>query len=138
MTRDEQRAAIIKAMAIAAYATEYDSESYPWGNQSEYTRETLITAQTAAFDAQHDLARVNPIEATEEMVSAGLRHREISQGWLAETFESMAAAGRLTNKRTLPDIDDIQDENFTGGRRSEDFLERVRRGDLHKPPEKQP
>ena len=31
---------------------------------------------------------------------------------------------------SLPDIDDIQDESFTGGRRSEDFLERVRRGEL--------
>lgn len=30
----------------------------------------------------------------------------------------------------LPDIGDIQDESFTGGRRSEDFLERVRRGEL--------
>jgi len=30
----------------------------------------------------------------------------------------------------LPDIGDIRDESFTGGRRSEDFLERVRRGEL--------
>lgn len=30
----------------------------------------------------------------------------------------------------LPDLGDIQDESFTGGRRSEDFLERVRRGEL--------
>lgn len=30
----------------------------------------------------------------------------------------------------LPDIGDLQDKRFTGGRRSEDFLEKVRRGDL--------
>lgn len=30
----------------------------------------------------------------------------------------------------LPDIGDIRDENFTGGPQSEDFLERVRRGEL--------
>ena len=31
---------------------------------------------------------------------------------------------------SLPNIGDIQDKSFTGGRRSEDFLERVRRGEL--------
>lgn len=32
--------------------------------------------------------------------------------------------------RVLPDIDDLQDENFTGGRRTEEFLELLRRGEL--------
>jgi len=36
----------------------------------------------------------------------------------------------LRSRGELPDIDDIQDENFTGGLSSEEYLERIRNGDL--------
>jgi hypothetical protein len=36
----------------------------------------------------------------------------------------------LRNRRDLPDIDDIIDQDFTGGLRSEEYLERLRDGEL--------
>lgn len=36
----------------------------------------------------------------------------------------------LRGRSELPDVDDILDESFTGGLRSEDHLERIRNGDL--------
>jgi len=35
----------------------------------------------------------------------------------------------LRDKKDLPDVDDILDENFTGGTRTEDYLARIRNGD---------
>ncbi len=37
----------------------------------------------------------------------------------------------LRDRSELPDIDDILDENFTGGMRSEDYLAKLRDGDLN-------
>ena len=37
----------------------------------------------------------------------------------------------LRDRSELPDVDDILDENFTGGMRSEDYLARLRDGDLN-------
>lgn len=36
----------------------------------------------------------------------------------------------LRSSNELPDVDDIQDENFTGGLSSEEYLERIRNGGL--------
>lgn len=35
----------------------------------------------------------------------------------------------LRDRKDLPDVDDILDENFTGGMRTEDYLTRIRNGD---------
>jgi len=35
----------------------------------------------------------------------------------------------LRDRSELPDVEDIQDENFTGGLRTEEYLTRLRNGD---------
>jgi hypothetical protein len=80
--RDEHRAKCFEAMECAWPA----SVRVP-------PREALI----AAFDALHGIARVNPIEATEEMVKAG-RFADTNEGYyFSELWRAMSITGDLTD-----------------------------------------
>lgn len=75
-----------------------------------------------------------------------LAHREIDEVWRGRRISvfgtihyrgpgriSQVEASRirfLRSRSELPDIDDIIDPNFTGGLKSEDYLEKLRDGDL--------
>ena len=69
MTRDEYREKCIETMARAAFAAYSEgAKSAAFEYQPESTKRYWINAQNAAFDSLHNVARVNPIEATEEML----------------------------------------------------------------------
>lgn len=85
MTRDEHRAKCIEAIRAAFEAANDDQQRFP----------LLDDCWAAAFDALPSAgARVDPVEATEEMMKAArdARPSTIWYMWLA-----MSAAGDLTN-----------------------------------------
>lgn len=79
MTRDEHRAKCIEAQALAYVKRWQDGAS-------------RADSFAAAFDALHGLARVTPLEATDEMIDAA---KPICPD--IGTYKAMAAAGDLTN-----------------------------------------
>ena len=79
VTRDEARAKCLEAMETA------------W-IKSGANNLKVADAMAAAFDALNGIARVDPIEATEEMIDAGLYYAQLVEIWRA-----MSAAGDLTN-----------------------------------------
>jgi len=102
MTSDEYRAKCIEAEAIAAFERYNDS---PWICASEDEKKHWIWTMTAAFDSIHGIARVVPIEATEEMVKAGSSalvrwessNDPYSANCVTAVYKAMSAAGRLTS-----------------------------------------
>jgi hypothetical protein len=52
---------------------------------------------TIVLDSLHGIARVDPIEATEEMIAAGSDAEGYSEGDIHGIWKAMAAAGDLTN-----------------------------------------
>ena len=83
MTRDEHRAKCIEAMR--------EAYGKAW-SQSKTKKFSWQSGLTAAFDALHGVAFIDPIEATEDMVLAGLSKFTVRQRWRA-----MSARGDLTN-----------------------------------------
>lgn len=86
MTRDEYRKACIEAMEEAFYV------------RSSGEPASVYDCMVAAFDALHGVARVNQIEATEEMINT------LDDSWfdvpicdIGEVFEILSATGDLTN-----------------------------------------
>lgn len=79
MTRDEHRAKCINEMAFRS-GIDYDEAE-------------------VAFDSLHGLARVVPIEATEEMIKAGMAVLVPTMQPIVaeEVFHAMVAAGDLSN-----------------------------------------
>jgi hypothetical protein len=100
MTRDEYRAKCIEAMADLALAGKV---IYADENPKEllFTRDNWIVIMTAAFDALRGIARVNPIEATEEMHVAAKERRESDKAkglptpW-GQVWKAMSTTGDLT------------------------------------------
>lgn len=87
MTRDEQRAACFKAMKVAFINPE-------WPGIPHLSNDEIFTIRiSSAFDSLHGLARVNPIEATEEMLFAARNYFADGLG----AYEAISAAGDLTN-----------------------------------------
>jgi hypothetical protein len=93
MTRDDHRAQCIEAMAAGMYGKGWDgpAEKMPgekmkdvWRN---YARRAFDSLRTAG-------ARVNPVKATEEMLTAARNY--FSDPLTA--YETIAAAGDLTNQ----------------------------------------
>jgi hypothetical protein len=85
---DEHRAKCIDAM-IGAYVLQLKNDSCS----------SLRQCMTAAFDALHGIARVNPIEATEEMCQAAATLGDrVYPGWpgVSGYWDAMSAAGDLT------------------------------------------
>jgi hypothetical protein len=94
MTRDEHRAACIKAMAIAWLS----KRGYPETDVPDWLMRQTIEEQTAALDALRSAgARVVPIEATEEMIDAAYLPESPRRGASREIWDAMSAAGDLTN-----------------------------------------
>ena len=85
MTRDEYRAKCIEAMKAA-----YARPGAPF--VGSLTPDEIFTRRmTAAFDALHGIARVVPVEITEEMMEA------VDWQYPADLlFDTMSAAGDLT------------------------------------------
>jgi hypothetical protein len=83
MTRDEHRAKCIEAMAAEI------SSVCAWPDNRS------VEAAIRAFDSLHGIARVDPIEATEEMMTAGRVRTGIGDRHIIWT--AMSAAGDLTN-----------------------------------------
>lgn len=83
----EQRASIIEAIA-RTLAILYGGNADLWKDFEEEA--------TAIFDAQHGLARVCPIEATEEMIAAA-RELRYMEPVLNQQWRLMSASGDLTN-----------------------------------------
>jgi hypothetical protein len=83
MTRDEHRAECIEAMR-QAMIDDYGEDCLPF---------TLFAV--AAFDSLHGIARVNPVEATGGMVTAGLA--VAGTPMFGAVWRAMSAAGDLTN-----------------------------------------
>jgi hypothetical protein len=88
--RDEHRKACIEAM-IGGYAAVGLSQ----GDIGKFKLHTQ--AITAAFDALHGIARVNPIEATEEMQHAGSIMIDGPWSGARMCYEEMTELGDLTN-----------------------------------------
>ncbi len=96
MTRDEQRAALIEAIekALDDRLSNYIPE---WRSTDAAEEKSLIVATAEQFlNALHDIARVNPIEATEEMLDAGLMEYRLTHT-LSKTWRGMSTIGDLTN-----------------------------------------
>jgi hypothetical protein len=87
VTHDEHRAKCIEAMELA-YADRVTKGNWQF-------RDLMI----AVFDALHNVARVNPIEATNKMVEAGSEKCGPEYGWIGSIsiWNAMSAAGDLTN-----------------------------------------
>jgi hypothetical protein len=100
MTSDEHRAACIEAMCKARY--ESDCVFAHWEEESEDFKENYRRKETFALDSLHDIARVVPVEATEEMHVAAKNTREADKTrglptpW-GKVWRVMSAAGDLTN-----------------------------------------
>jgi hypothetical protein len=92
MTRDERRAKCIETTADALHDMTDDN---PFPRRAELKIATFI------LDSLHGIARINPVEATEEMYAAGWNEGgtdyNMSEGDLRLLFEAMSAAGDLTN-----------------------------------------
>ena len=88
MTRDEHRAKCIITVAMNL-AIIYGGHADRW---KDFEEEAIII-----LDSLHGIARVNPIEATEEMVSiaGGISHNTIDED--KEMWRAMAARADLTN-----------------------------------------
>lgn len=105
-TRARQRAAIIEAMARKHFhviGMQWRARIKPgeisfWDSLPFVEQQIYLDAMAVAFDAQYGLARVCPIEATEEMIEASYicddcrKPRDEKTTWRA-----MSAAGDLTN-----------------------------------------
>jgi hypothetical protein len=92
MTRDDARAKCIEAMALAELHHEYGLVTF--------SPVQILEAEaraTAAFDSLHGIARVNPIEATEEMMMACSEATGLMPMW-ANSWRAMSAVGDLTNQ----------------------------------------
>jgi hypothetical protein len=90
MTPADHRAQCIEAMA-AKYRLEFERI---WsGSRPAYAEAILL--MTAAFDALNGIARVNPVEATQEMIEIGYAAYE-HHGDLDSAFADMAEHGDLT------------------------------------------
>lgn len=87
-SRNEQRAKCIEAMAVA----DCELSGELWNELSEAAREDYRMNARPLFDSLHGLARVNPIEATKEMVDPKVE----SEGQ-RRTWRYMSAAGDITN-----------------------------------------
>jgi hypothetical protein len=88
MTRDEHRAKCIEAMARTLC-----DRNEPGPEWQDY-----VPDATAALDALRGLARIVPIEATEEMIDAAyLRGIHDHFAEEREAWRAMSAAGDLTN-----------------------------------------
>lgn len=92
--RSALRREVVTAMARALAAKNFPET--PWETMSPGLRKGFLENQLIAFDAQHDLVRVNHITATEAMAIAGVNYLSRSQGGLAAAFDVMSAAGDLT------------------------------------------
>lgn len=91
MTRDEQRDECIDAMAKAECALSGEI----WEDTDEAARDDYRMNAQPLFDSLHDIVRVNPIEATEEM----LMHARINSNTSPENlYRVMSAVGDLTNQ----------------------------------------
>jgi hypothetical protein len=99
-------------------------------------REEVKMAITAAFDALHGLARVNPIEATEEMVEIAYDNGGLFHDGIKRRFDAMSAAGDLTNPP--PDTDAEIAMRRRGGASGASLDEMAEKYDLTQPPEKKP
>jgi hypothetical protein len=89
MTPAEHRAKCCIDAMIEAYVLQLKNNSCS----------SLRQCMTAAFDALHGIARVNPIEATEEMCQAAATLGDRAYpGWpgFSGYWDAMAAAGDLT------------------------------------------
>ena len=84
MTRDQYRYECIQAMVNA-------------GNKFRRGHGPTWDLMTAAFDALHDIARVVPVEAMEEMIKA-----EYSREGQIRAWDFMSAKGDLTNPPEKP------------------------------------
>jgi hypothetical protein len=90
MTRDEARAKCIEAMVEG-------------GNKLRRGHGPSWETMAAAFDALHGIARVDPVEATEKMITAARAarqaHKDMSMPELLDDtlWRAMSAAGDLTN-----------------------------------------
>lgn len=87
MTRDEHRAACIAKM---------------WFTMASQPAADYEFAATIAFDSLHDIALVNPVEATEAMIEVGHGNnyqasKYFSAKGVANLWRRMSVAGRLTN-----------------------------------------
>lgn len=97
MTREEHRAKCIEAMAFAWLKRRGYKPPYipAW-----MVRQT-IEEQTIAFDSLHGIVRVNPVEATGEMIEAGrAANLEVNptEGLYQRVFRAMSSRGDLTNQ----------------------------------------
>lgn len=92
MTRDEHRAKCIDQVEAAIISAIIDA-----GGTIDVRMKPVATA---AFDAPHGIARANPIETTEEMITAG-RVANLEQytnaGLYERIWNAMSACGDLTN-----------------------------------------
>lgn len=70
----------------------------PWETMSPGLRKGLLENQLVAFDAQHGIVRVNPIEATEEMLTAAqMEAGDLCESYeYADLFRATSVAGDLT------------------------------------------
>lgn len=87
MTRDEYRGIIIAAMKKGARAAGHT------GLDGDIGTELF----TAAFDALHGIAFVDPVEATEEMLDAVYDYNAPECSPCGEDWRIMASRGDLTN-----------------------------------------
>ena len=88
MTRNDHRAQCIEAMEEAFY------------KRSSGTPTSVYDCMSAAFDSLHGIAVVNPIEATNEMIRAGvviLEDEPHAYSDAISCWNAMSAAGDLTN-----------------------------------------
>jgi hypothetical protein len=89
MTPAEDRAQCIEAMALEELRYEHGLVTF--------SPQTIAIAKEKAahiLDSLHGIARVNPIEATEEMVDAAFH---CGSAEYEDIFRAMAARGDLTN-----------------------------------------
>jgi hypothetical protein len=94
LTRDEHRAKCIEAMKVSARNGPLQTN----GKIAYFSNAELVELFTAAFDSLHGIVRVDPIEATEEMIDEyalaewSEDHEDVKSVW-----RNMSAAGDLTN-----------------------------------------
>lgn len=99
MTRDEHRDECILTIARAYHAqdcgddpTAWDYRHVAWEDEPPDYQKWVIALATQLLDSLRGVARVNPIEATEEMIEAGYNAFFTPDKWKA-----MSARGDLTN-----------------------------------------
>jgi hypothetical protein len=90
MTRDQQRNACFEKMAVAR-------ADGLWIAFTKEQRRSFIEDEKRVFDSLHGIARVNPVEATDEMLLAASEFDENSQQVCCAIWRAMSTKGRLTN-----------------------------------------